>query len=85
DWVVRDLVLLPAWRVFMSDLDRLSARPRRITVEELRNFPAEERDRVLEAQARMAERYYRRDPELTAFETFGEGDLYDHDQPAEER
>ena len=46
------------------------------TASELRKLPAAERDAVLSAAAALAEAEYRNDPELTAFETFGEGDLY---------
>lgn len=44
---------------------------------ELLKLPLEERCRILAAQATIAEAIYRSDPELTAFETFGEEDLYD--------
>ncbi|NOT62602.1 MAG: hypothetical protein HOP19_20545 [Acidobacteria bacterium] len=46
------------------------------TASELRKLPAAERDAILSAAAALAEADYRNDPELTAFETFGEGDLY---------
>ena len=46
------------------------------TPAELRKLPAHERDAILSAQAELAEELYRNDPELTAFETFGIGDLY---------
>ena len=44
---------------------------------ELLKLPPEERSRILAAQAAIAEAVYRSDPELTAFGTFGEDDLYD--------
>ena len=46
------------------------------TAAELRKLPAVERDAILEAAAVLAEQEYRRNPELTAFEAFGEGDLH---------
>ena len=46
------------------------------TATELRKLPAHERDAILSAQAESAADEYRNDPELTAFETFGIGDLY---------
>jgi hypothetical protein len=38
--------------------------------EELRKMPPEERDRILDAQAALAEPLYRGDPNLTDFEAF---------------
>lgn len=49
---------------------------RRWTPAELRKLPVAERDAVLSAAAALAEAEYRHDPELTAFEAFGEDDLY---------
>ncbi len=46
------------------------------TAAELRKLPSEQRDAILEAQAALAEVEYRNNPELTDFETYGEGDLY---------
>lgn len=46
------------------------------TAAELRKLPAAERDAILEAAAALAEQEYRNNPELTAFEAFGKGDLY---------
>ncbi len=46
------------------------------TATELRRLPAAERDAVMSAAALLAEAEYRNDPELTAFEAFGEDDLY---------
>lgn len=48
----------------------------RWTAAELRKLPAAERDAILRAAAALAEADYRHDPELTAFEAFGEDDLY---------
>ena len=45
---------------------------------ELRRLPAEERDSILAATAALAAYEYRNDPALTAFEAFGEGDLWVH-------
>jgi len=56
---------------------------KRWTAAELRKLPAAERDAILEAAAAMAEAEYRGDPELTAFETFGEEELYDEHPCAE--
>jgi hypothetical protein len=39
-------------------------------------MPPEERDAILEAAAALAEKEYRNNPELTAFEAFGKDDLY---------
>jgi acyl-CoA reductase-like NAD-dependent aldehyde dehydrogenase len=50
---------------------------KRWTAAELRKLPAAERDAILEAAAALTEAEYRNDPELTAFEAFGEADLYD--------
>jgi hypothetical protein len=45
------------------------------TAAELRRLPPEQRDAILEAAAALAEQEYRGNPELTAFEAFGEDDL----------
>ncbi|HEU5198527.1 MAG TPA: AbrB/MazE/SpoVT family DNA-binding domain-containing protein [Ktedonobacterales bacterium] len=47
----------------------------RWTAEELLKLPLEERDRILAAQAALAEEEYRTNRDLTDFEAFGEGDL----------
>lgn len=47
------------------------------TAEELLKLPLEERDRILAAQAALAEEEYRANRDLTDFEAFGEDDLYD--------
>lgn len=47
------------------------------TAEELLKLPLEERDHILAAQAALAEEEYRTNRDLTNFEAFGEGDLYD--------
>ena len=46
------------------------------TARDLLKMPLEERDRILEEMAIIAEPLYRNDPELTAFEAFGPDDLY---------
>jgi hypothetical protein len=45
------------------------------TAAELRRLPARKRDAILRAAAKRAEPLYRNDPELTAFDAFGEDDL----------
>jgi hypothetical protein len=42
----------------------------------LRKLPPAQRDAIREAAAALAEEDYRNDPQLTAFEAFGKGDLY---------
>ncbi len=49
---------------------------RRWTATELRKLPPAERDAILAEQAAAVADYYRNDPELTAFEAFGDEDLY---------
>jgi acyl-CoA reductase-like NAD-dependent aldehyde dehydrogenase len=58
---------------------------RRWTAAELRRLPAEERDAILAAAAARAAEEYRNDAALTAFEAFGEGDLYVHSSDAQPR
>lgn len=53
-----------------------AATRKRWTAAELRKLPPEERDAILEAAAVLAEKEYRNNPELTAFEAFGKDDLY---------
>jgi len=43
---------------------------------ELRKLPPAQRSAILKEQAKRAAKYYRNDPELTAFEAFGDEDLY---------
>ena len=50
---------------------------RYLSAAELLKLPLEERDRILAAIAAEAEEEYRTNRELTDFEAFGEGDLYD--------
>ena len=51
--------------------------PQHWTAEELLRLPLEERDRILAAQAALAEEEYRTNRDLTDFEAFSENDLYD--------
>ena len=54
------------------------------TATELRKLPPAERDAILAEQAAALEADYRNDPELTAFDAFGDEDLYvdSSDSPA---
>ncbi len=49
---------------------------RRWTAEELRRLPDAQRSEILRAAAELAAIEYETDPQLTAFEAFGEDDLY---------
>jgi len=78
------------WERVLEILHRLEPRPmqpvesgrRNWTAKELLALPLAQREAILEAQALLAEPDYRNDPELTAFEAFGEADLYvDDDDP----
>lgn len=55
------------------------------TAAELRRLPPEQRDAILAAAATAAAEEYRNDPALTAFEAFGEQDLYVHSSDAQAR
>jgi len=55
------------------------------TAAELRRLPAVERDAILAGAADLAAEEYRNDAALTAFEAFGEGDLYAHSSDAQPR
>ncbi len=46
-------------------------------VSDLLRLPEDERSRILETAATVAESEYRTDPELTAFDAFGDADLFD--------
>jgi Zn-dependent peptidase ImmA (M78 family)/transcriptional regulator with XRE-family HTH domain len=48
-----------------------------VTAKQLARLSKKERQEVLEAAAALAEKDYRSDPELTAFEAFGEVDFHD--------
>lgn len=50
---------------------------RRLSAQEMRKMPAEQRDQLLALAAAEAEVDYRVDSNLTDFEAFGEDDLYD--------
>jgi len=58
---------------------------KRWTAAELRKLPAAERDAILEAAAALAEKDYRNNPELNAFEAYGKDDLYGESASAETR
>ena len=58
---------------------------RRWTAAELRKLPPAQRDAILEAAAALAEKDYRNDAPLTAFEAFGKDDLYGDSSSAETR
>jgi hypothetical protein len=49
---------------------------KRWTAAELRRLPPGERDAILREAASEAEPLYSNDPELTAFDAFGEDDLH---------
>jgi hypothetical protein len=55
------------------------------TAAELRKLPASQRDAMLAEAAAAAERDYRDDPQLTAFEAFGKEDLHGDSSAAETR
>jgi len=48
-------------------------------------MPQDERNAILEVQAALVEKVYRTDPDLTAFEAFGEEDPHGDDSSAEAR
>ncbi|HBI45918.1 MAG TPA: hypothetical protein DDY78_24140 [Planctomycetales bacterium] len=58
---------------------------KRWTAAELRKLPAAERDAIMEAAAVVAEKDYRNNPELTAFEAYGKDDFYGDSASAETR
>lgn len=58
---------------------------KRYSAAELRKLPPAQRDAILEAAAAMAERDYRNDSELTAFDAFGPDDVYGESSNAETR
>lgn len=49
---------------------------KRWSASELRRLPPEHRRKILESAAAMAEAEYLRNPDLTAFEAFGEDDIH---------
>jgi hypothetical protein len=55
------------------------------TAAELLRLPADQRDAILAEAAALAESDYLHDRELTAFEAFGEEDLYGNSSDAEPR
>jgi hypothetical protein len=58
---------------------------RRWTASELRKLPPAERDAILAEQAAAVEDEYRKNRELTAFEAFGDEDLYVDSSDSEAR
>ena len=66
-------------------IEKTSNSGKRWTAAELRKLPAAERDAIMEAAAALAEKEYRNNPELTAFEAFGKDDLYGESSSAETR
>src|SRR5262249_39399217 len=58
---------------------------RRWTAAELRKLPPAQRDTIMGAAAALAEDDYRNDPQLTASEAFGKGDLYGDSSHTETR
>jgi hypothetical protein len=48
-------------------------------------LPLAQRESILEEAARLAEKDYRGDPQLTAFEAFGKDDLHGDSSSAETR
>ena len=72
----------PQVLAFIDSLQPKSAAPgpgasgRRWTATELRKLPPAERDAILAEQAAALADEYRNNPELTAFEAFGDEDLY---------
>jgi hypothetical protein len=73
------------WQQVLAFIDSLQPAPqqvnpassgRRWTAMELRKLPPDERDAVLSQQAEALADEYRNNPELTAFEAFGDEDLY---------
>ena len=54
-----------------------SGTDRRWTAAELRKLPVSQREALLQAAAALAEEEYRKNPDLRAFDAFGESDLFD--------
>ena len=55
------------------------------TAEQVRKLPADKRDAILRTAAKLAERDYRCDPELSAFDAFGKDDLHGESSSAPTR
>jgi hypothetical protein len=64
---------------------KVTRKRNRWTAKELRRLPAQQRDAILEAAAAPAEKEYRNNPQLTAFEAFGKNDLYGESSNTETR
>jgi hypothetical protein len=58
---------------------------RRKTASEIRKLSPEQRNLILEAAAKCAEKDYRNDLALTDFNAFGEDDLYGESSSTEQR
>lgn len=59
--------------------------PTQWTAAELLRLPLAERERILTEQAALAEADYASDPELTAFDAYGEDDLHVDSSDAQTR
>jgi len=57
---------------------KLQSPKRPWTPAELRRLPANERDAILSAAAASAQQDYQTDPQLTAFNAFGQEDIHGH-------
>jgi len=77
--------LLDYWGIKKMTVENAALTNRRRTAAELRKLPPHERDAILEAAAVLAEKEYRNNPELTAFEAFGKDDLYGDSSSTETR
>jgi hypothetical protein len=81
----------PQVLAFIDSLQPMSAAPdpgapgRRWTVSELRKLAPAERDAILDEQAAALVDEYRNNPELAAFEAFGDEDLYVDSSDSEAR
>lgn len=67
------------------NIENTTSLGRRWTATELRKLPPEQRDAILEAAAALAEEDYCTNPQLTAFEAFGEDDLHGDSASTETR
>jgi hypothetical protein len=63
----------------MNDFNKPWPHQQHFSQVNLRRLPAEERGAILEAQAALAAGLYRRDPQWTDFEAFGEEVLHSDD------
>lgn len=65
--------------------EAISPERKRWTAAELRKLPPEQRDAILAEQAALLDEEYRTNPELTAFDAFGEDDFCADSSDAETR